>query len=73
MSTLAKRRQEIQDQLNMSPKMEATAELTTHMLDIISSQNSDLLSMMAAKQRSDAVKESATSHRSKRKIMRKLR
>jgi conjugal transfer/entry exclusion protein len=59
-STLAKRRQEIQDQLNMSPTMEATAQLTTHMLDIISSQNSDLLTMMAAKQRSDAVKDSAT-------------
>jgi hypothetical protein len=59
-STLAKRRQEIQDQLNMSPTMEATAQLTTHMLDIISSQNSDLLSLMAAKQRSDAVKDSAT-------------
>ena len=59
-STLAKRRQEIQDQLNMSPTMQATAQLTTHMLDIISSQNSDLLTMMAAKQRSDAVKDSAT-------------
>jgi hypothetical protein len=59
-STLAKRRQEIQDQLNMSPTMQATAQLTTHMLDIISSQNSDLLTMMAAKQRSDAVKDSAS-------------
>ncbi|KND57716.1 Conjugative transfer protein TrbJ [Candidatus Burkholderia verschuerenii] len=58
--TLAKRRQEIQDQLNMSPTMEATAQLTTHMLDIISSQNGDLISMTAAKQRSDAVKDSAT-------------
>ncbi|MDR5826076.1 type VI secretion protein [Caballeronia sp. LZ043] len=57
---LAKRRQEIQDQLNMSPTMEATAALTTHMLDIISSQNSDLLSMMAAKQRNDAIKDSAS-------------
>jgi hypothetical protein len=44
----------------MSPTMQATAQLTTHMLDIISSQNSDLLTMMAAKQRSDAVKDSAT-------------
>ncbi|WP_236572878.1 type VI secretion protein [Burkholderia sp. 8Y] len=59
-STLAKRRQEIQDQLNMSPTMQATAQLTTHMLDIISSQNSDLITMMASKQRSDAVKDSAT-------------
>ena len=42
-SMLAKRRQEIQDQLNMSPTMEATAQLTTHMLDIVASQNGDLL------------------------------
>jgi hypothetical protein len=52
---LAKRRQEIQDQLNLSPTQEATAQLTTHMLDIVSSQNGDLLQMMAAKQQSDAV------------------
>lgn len=56
---LAKRRQEIQDQLNMSPTMEATAQLTTHMLDIVASQNGDLLQMMAAKQQSDAVEQSA--------------
>jgi type IV secretion system protein TrbJ len=52
---LAKRRQEIQDQLNLSPTQEATAQLTTHMLDIVSSQNGDMLTMMAAKQQSDAV------------------
>ncbi|MCC8397309.1 type VI secretion protein [Paraburkholderia sp. MMS20-SJTR3] len=57
-STLAKRRQEIQDQLNMSPTAEATAQLTTHLLDIVASQNSDMLQMMAAKQQSDAVAES---------------
>ena len=58
-STLAKRRQEIQDQLNMSPTAEATAQLTTHLLDIVASQNTDLLQMMAAKQQSDAVAQSA--------------
>ncbi|MGV7240416.1 type VI secretion protein [Caballeronia sp. M23-90] len=52
---LAKRRQEIQDQLNLSPTQQATAELTTHMLDIVSSQNGDMLTMMAAKQQSEAV------------------
>ncbi len=57
-SVLAKRRQEIQDQLNMSPTMEATAQLTTHMLDIVASQNGDLLQMMASKQQTDAVAQS---------------
>jgi type IV secretion system protein TrbJ len=54
-SALAKRRQEIQDQLNMSPTAEATAQLTTHMLDIVASQNSDMLQMMATKQQADSV------------------
>ncbi|CAD6559364.1 type VI secretion protein [Paraburkholderia sabiae] len=54
-SVLAKRRQEIQDQLNMSPTAEATAQLTTHMLDIVASQNSDMLQMMATKQQADSV------------------
>jgi hypothetical protein len=57
--TLAKRRQEIQDQLNMSPTMEVTSQLTTHMLDIVASQNGDLLQMMASKQQSEAVAQSA--------------
>lgn len=56
---LAKRRQQIQDQLNMSPTQEATAQLTTHMLDIVASQNGDLLQMMASKQQTDAVAQSA--------------
>ncbi|EIM98698.1 type IV secretion system family protein [Paraburkholderia hospita] len=54
-SVLAKRRQEIQDQLNMSPTAEATAQLTTHMLDIVASQNGDMLKMMASKQQADSV------------------
>jgi hypothetical protein len=58
-STLSKRRQEIQDQLNMSPTAEATAQLTTHLLDVVASQNNDMLQMMASKQQSDAVAQSA--------------
>jgi hypothetical protein len=58
-SVLAKRRQEIQDQLNMSPTAEATAQLTTHMLDIVASQNGDLLQMMASKQQADSVVQTA--------------
>jgi type IV secretion system protein TrbJ len=58
-NTLAKRRQEIQDQLNMSPTMEVTSQLTTHMLDIVASQNGDMLQMMATKQQADSVAQAA--------------
>jgi hypothetical protein len=54
-SVMARRRQEIQDQLNMSPTAEATAQLTTHMLDIVASQNGDMLQMMASKQQADSI------------------
>ena len=52
--TLATRRAELQSQLSMTPTQEATASLTTHYLDIVTSQNSDLLQMMAAKTQNDA-------------------
>jgi P-type conjugative transfer protein TrbJ len=52
--TLATRRQDIQNQLSLAPTQQATAELTTHMLDIVASQNSDMLQMMASKQQKDA-------------------
>lgn len=52
--TLASRRAELQSQLSMTPTQEATAALTTHYLDIVTSQNSDLLQMMAAKTQTDA-------------------
>ncbi|MFL9911945.1 type VI secretion protein [Paraburkholderia sp. RL17-337-BIB-A] len=58
-NTLAQRRQEIQNQLNMSPTMEVTSQLTTHMLDIVASQNGDMLQMMAAKQQADSVAQAA--------------
>lgn len=52
--TLATRRQDIQNQLSLAPTQQATAELTTHMLDIVASQNADMLQMMASKQQKDA-------------------
>ena len=54
---LAKRRQDLQTQMALSPTEQATAELTTHYLDIVTSQNSDLLQLTAAKQQQDAQKQ----------------
>jgi P-type conjugative transfer protein TrbJ len=60
---LAQRRQELQSQLALSPTQEATAALTTHYLDIVTSQNADLLQMNAARAQQDAQKTSvANSH-----------
>ena len=53
--TLAARRQQIQSQLGLTPTQQATAQLTTHMLDIVASQNEDMLKMMASKMQSDSV------------------
>jgi conjugal transfer/entry exclusion protein len=58
--TLATRRQQIQAQLGLSPTQQATAELTTHMLDIVASQNQDMLQMMAMKQQSAATASAAS-------------
>jgi type IV secretion system protein TrbJ len=57
--TLAKRRQDIQTELGMAPTQQATAQLTTHMLDVVASQNSDMLQLMAAKQQKEATAMSA--------------
>ncbi|MGF6768587.1 hypothetical protein P3T18_001057 [Paraburkholderia sp. GAS199] len=54
----AKRRQELQDQVQLSPTAQSTAEVTTHYLDIVSSQMSDMLQMAAGKAQKDAQKES---------------
>ncbi|MFL9876458.1 TrbJ/VirB5 family protein [Paraburkholderia megapolitana] len=54
---LAKRRQDLQTQMALSPTAQATAELTTHYLDIVTSQNSDLLQLTAAKQQQEAQKQ----------------
>lgn len=48
--TFATRRAELQTQLDTSPTGQATAEITTHYLDIVASQNNDMLQMMAAQQ-----------------------
>lgn len=55
---LAKRRQDLQSQLSLSPTAQATAELTTHYLDIVTSQNADLLQLNAAKAQHDAQEQS---------------
>ena len=51
---LAQRRAELQAQLALTPTAQATATVTTHYLDIMSSQNADLIQMTAAKQQADA-------------------
>jgi conjugal transfer/entry exclusion protein len=55
---LAQRRAQLQSQLSLSPTQQATAQLTTHYLDIVSSQNADMLQLMAAKAQQDAQKAS---------------
>ncbi|MBN3785652.1 type VI secretion protein [Burkholderia sp. Ac-20353] len=57
---LAKRRQDLQSQLSLSPTAQATAEITTHYLDIVTSQNADLLQLNAAKAQKDAQQQSQT-------------
>jgi hypothetical protein len=56
--TLAQRRQDLQSQMTLTPTAQATAELTTHYLDIVSSQMSDLLQMTAGKAQKDAQQQS---------------
>lgn len=64
---VAKRRQELQSQLALSPTAQATAELTTHYLDIVTSQNADLLQLNAAKAQRDAQKDAQDVETSKEK------
>ncbi|AJW93686.1 type VI secretion protein [Burkholderia gladioli pv. gladioli] len=54
---MAQRRQDLQSQLSSSPTQQATAEITTHYLDIVTSQNSDILQLNAAKAQKDAQKD----------------
>jgi type IV secretion system protein TrbJ len=56
--TLAKRRQDLQSQMALTPTQQATAEMTTHYLDIVSSQMSDLIQLTAGKQQHDAQNQS---------------
>ena len=55
---LAQRRAQLQSQLSLSPTQQATAQLTTHYLDIVTSQNADMLQLMAARAQQDAQKSS---------------
>jgi hypothetical protein len=57
---LAQRRADIQNQLNMTPTQQATAQLTTHELDMVASQQSDMLQLMATNAQHAASAESAS-------------
>ena len=63
--TLAKRRQDLQSQLSLTPTAQATSEMTTHYLDIVSSQMTDLLQMTASRQQKDAQQQSAQNEEDK--------
>ncbi|KJK22341.1 conjugal transfer protein TrbJ [Burkholderiaceae bacterium 16] len=54
---LAQRRKQLQSDLEMNQTSEATAQLTNQMLDVLASQNADLLQLMGAKTQSDAIKD----------------
>lgn len=64
---MAKRRQELQSELSMSPTQQATAEITTHYLDIVTSQNADILQLNAAKAQKDAQKDAQQAEDDKEK------
>lgn len=64
---LAQRRAQLQSQMALTPTAQATAELTTHYLDIVTSQNADLLQMTASKQQQDAQKASVANEDAKTK------
>jgi hypothetical protein len=57
---LAQRRADIQAQLNLSPTEQATAQLTTHELDIVASQQQDMLQLMATSAQHEATSQTAT-------------
>ncbi|KVK86653.1 hypothetical protein [Burkholderia sp. MSMB1498] len=64
---LAQRRQELQSELSMAPTQQATAEITTHYLDIVTSQNSDILQLNAAKAQKEAQKDAQQAEEDKEK------
>lgn len=53
----AKRRQKIQSQIKLSPTAQAQAQTTNQMLDVLASQNSDLLQLMSVRAQADADKD----------------
>jgi len=54
---LAKRRRDLQSDLELNQTAQATAQLTNQMLDVMSGQNADLLQLIGAKTEADAVKD----------------
>jgi predicted nucleotide-binding protein len=42
---LMQRRQQLQDSIALNPTQQSTAEATTHYLDIVTSQNNDLIQL----------------------------
>ncbi|PCE30311.1 type VI secretion protein [Burkholderia ubonensis] len=64
---MAQRRQELQSQLSLSPTQQATAEITTHYLDIVTSQNADILQLNAAKAQKEAQKDAQQAEEDKEK------
>lgn len=58
--SMAKRREKIQSQLKLSPTAQAAAQTTNQMLDVLASQNTDLLQLMSAKAQADADKDQQT-------------
>ncbi|WP_059414585.1 hypothetical protein [Cupriavidus basilensis] len=54
---LAKRRKQIQEKTNLTPTAQATAQTTNQMLDVLASQNSDVLRLMSTRAQADAAKE----------------
>ncbi|SPS02326.1 conjugal transfer protein TrbJ [Cupriavidus taiwanensis] len=55
--SVAKRRQKIQSNIKLSPTAQAAAQTTNQMLDVLASQNSDLLQLMSVRAQADADKE----------------
>lgn len=58
--SVAKRRQKIQSQIKLSPTAQAAAQTTNQMLDVLASQNSDLLQLMSVRAQSDADRDQQT-------------
>ncbi|AAP86112.1 Conjugal transfer protein TrbJ (plasmid) [Cupriavidus necator H16] len=55
--SVAQRRQKIQAQVKLSPTAQAAAQSTNQMLDVLASQNSDLLQLMSVRAQADADKD----------------
>lgn len=55
--SLAKRREQILRTVKLTPTAQATAQATTQMLDVLASQNADLLQLMSARTQADADKD----------------